>query len=157
CFVLTVSGLLVSQSGTYSRSQDSNEHVEGREPVQRREQWFLQGRETRLAQSAAALRRRAVQQKLWMRSVRSQKLAAAAKSHPAYVPGSGAWTSLGPAPVLSDGNAYGQVTGRVTSVAIDPADASGNTVFVSGAQGGVWKSTNAAANSAANVTWTPLT
>jgi hypothetical protein len=158
CLVLALSGLLPCQSAKSARSQEEpNEQMEGSESVQRREQWFLQGRDTRPGQSAATLRRKAVQQKLWMRSVRSQKLAAAAKLHPAYVPGSGSWTSLGPAPVLSDGNAYRQVTGRVTSVAIDPADATGNTVFVSGAQGGVWKSTNAAATNAANVTWTPLT
>jgi hypothetical protein len=45
----------------------------------------------------------------------------------------------------------------VTAVAIDPADPSGNTVYIGGAQGGVWKSTNAANNTANSVTWTPVT
>ncbi len=51
---------------------------------------------------------------------------------------------------------FGKVTGRVTSVAIDPADATGNTVYVGTTGGGLWKSTNAAA-SASQVTFAPLT
>jgi hypothetical protein len=90
CLVLALSGLLVSQSAVSARSQEEpNEQTEGRESVQRREQWFLQGRDTRPGQSAATLRRKAVEQKLWMRSVRSQNLAAAAKVHPDYVSGRG--------------------------------------------------------------------
>ena len=75
---------------------------------------------------------------------------------------SGAWTPLGPAPLASDATGdgfqnYNQVSGRATAVAIDPADPTGNTVYIGGAQGGVWKSTNAAASPASNVTWTPVT
>ena len=67
---------------------------------------------------------------------------------------SAVWQAVGPARVLSQ--SYGDVTGRVTSVAIDPADASGNTVYLGTTGGGVWKSTNAA-GAAASVTFTPLT
>lgn len=71
----------------------------------------------------------------------------------------GDWTSLGPAPVISDpgiyGQDYGAVSGRVTAVAVDPNDATGNTVYAGAAVGGLWKSTNATA-SAASVVWTPL-
>jgi len=52
---------------------------------------------------------------------------------------------------------YHQVSGRATAVAIDPADPSGNTVFAGGAQGGIWRSTNAATSIAGNVTETPVT
>jgi uncharacterized membrane protein len=52
---------------------------------------------------------------------------------------------------------YNQVSGRATAVAIDPADPTGNTVYIGGAQGGVWKSTNATASIATNVTWSPVT
>ena len=74
----------------------------------------------------------------------------------------GSWVPLGPVPLASDasGNGtqdYHQVAGRATAVAIDPADASGNTVYVGGAQSGVWKSTNAANPTANNVAWTPIT
>src|SRR5579871_2830556 len=72
-----------------------------------------------------------------------------------------AWTPLGPVPLASDatGNGtqdYHQVSGRATAVAIDPADPSGNTVYIGGAQSGVWKSTNAANGNANNVAWTPM-
>ena len=77
-------------------------------------------------------------------------------------PSSGGWTPLGPVPLASDATGdgfqdYHQVSGRATAVAIDPADPTGNTVYIGGAQGGVWKSTNAAASTANSVTWTPLT
>jgi len=72
------------------------------------------------------------------------------------------WTALGPAPLASDagiGQDYNWVSGRATSVVIDPADGTGNTVYVGGAFGGLWRSTNAASGSSGNasgVTWTPL-
>ena len=65
-----------------------------------------------------------------------------------------AWEPVGPDQVAS--TSYGNVTGRVTSIAIDPADASGNTVYIGTTGGGVWKSTNAA-GPATSVTFTPLT
>lgn len=64
------------------------------------------------------------------------------------------WTAVGPARIAS--LRYGLVTGRVTSVAIDPADASGNTVYLGTTGGGVWKSINAA-GSAGSVSFVPLT
>lgn len=54
------------------------------------------------------------------------------------------WQPLGPAAVISPD--YGLVTGRVTSIAIDPADPTGNRVFVGTTGGGVWASSNAASS-----------
>src|SRR5439155_25142005 len=65
-----------------------------------------------------------------------------------------AWTSVGPAQIASQ--RIGLVTGRVTSIAIDPSVSTGNTVYLGTTGGGVWKSTNAA-GPAANVTFAPLT
>jgi len=65
-----------------------------------------------------------------------------------------AWQAVGPAQIASQ--SYGTVTGRVTSIAIDPADASGNTMYLGTTGGGVWKSTNAA-GAAVSVSFTPLT
>jgi len=65
-----------------------------------------------------------------------------------------AWASVGPGQIASQ--SYGNVTGRVTSIAIDPADATGNTVYLGTTGGGVWKSTNAA-GVASSVTFSPLT
>jgi hypothetical protein len=77
-----------------------------------------------------------------------------ARVSPRLNPLSASWTAVGPARVASQ--SYGDVTGRVTSVAIDPADATGNTVYLGTTGGGVWKSTNAA-GAAGSVTFVPLT
>ena len=73
---------------------------------------------------------------------------------PAINPLSAAWTAVGPAQIASQ--RYGTVTGRVTAISIDPADVTGNTVYLGTTGGGVWKSTNAA-GAAASVTFAPLT
>ena len=44
--------------------------------------------------------------------------------------------------ILSIGIFGSTVTGRVTSVAVDPSDPSGNTYYVGSANGGVWKTTD---------------
>ncbi|MEZ2347939.1 choice-of-anchor D domain-containing protein [Terriglobus sp. RCC_193] len=62
------------------------------------------------------------------------------------------WIAVGPVQVQS--LSYGLVTGRVTSLALDPNDASNNTLYVGTSGGGVWKSTNAASSPAS---FAPLT
>jgi photosystem II stability/assembly factor-like uncharacterized protein len=54
------------------------------------------------------------------------------------------WEELGPAPISS-----GPYTGRVSAIACSPSDA--NRVFLGGADGGVWRTTDGGA------TWEPLT
>ena len=67
------------------------------------------------------------------------------------------WTSVGAEPVnrLSTGNPTN--SGRVNAVAVDPSDPSGNTVYVGGATGGVWKTTNFLTLDPAGPVWMPLT
>src|ERR1700687_4610443 len=122
----------------------------------KRAEWHIRGREVPKGEPAAALRLRAHQQKMAMRA---QREAAAAKGPRAQVgaPPAAGWVALGPAPLVSDQNRYGMVSGRSTSIAVDQSDITGNTVYAAGAYGGVWKSTNAANAVAANVTWTPVT
>jgi hypothetical protein len=127
--------------------------------IQERSEWFLRGRVVP-GKSSAELRHRAYQAKMQARAAR---LARAGSAHPESLPAlsSGGWTPLGPVPLASDATGdgfqnYNQVSGRATAVAIDPADATGNTVYVGGAQGGVWKSTNATTANANAVTWTPV-
>lgn len=60
------------------------------------------------------------------------------------------WTPVGPA-------SAGGFSGRISSIAVDPSDPSGNTVFVAGASGGIWKTTNFLTTSAEGPTWVPLT
>ena len=119
--------------------------------------WFLRGR-VFPGKSAAELRHRAYEAKMQARRARAHG------PRPDSLPpaSSGGWMPIGPVPLASDATGdgfqnYNQVSGRATAVAIDPADATGNTVYIGGAQGGVWKSSNAAASIADSVTWTPVT
>jgi len=121
-----------------------------------RDQWMMRGREAPKGKSAAELRLKAHQHKMAMRAAReaaAMKAAAPGQNAPAITN----WVPLGPAPLPTwAGQSYGNVTGRVTSVAMDPSDTSGNTVYAGGAYGGVWKSTNAA-GPLGSVTWMPVT
>jgi hypothetical protein len=126
---------------------------------EQRSEWFLRGRVIP-GKSSAELRHRAYQAKMQARAAR---LARARTAQPnSQAPSSGGWTPLGPVPLASDATGdgfqnYNQVSGRATAVALDPADATGNTVYIGGAQGGVWKSTNAATSIANNVVWSAVT
>ncbi len=63
------------------------------------------------------------------------------------------WTQLGPQPLTATFGFRGPHSGRVTAIALHPQydGANNKTVYVGGAQGGVWRSTDN------GVTWTPLT
>jgi len=118
--------------------------------------WTSGARET-LGRSSSG----AYQNKVQMRARPNTALATFHITGPAGL-SSGSWTPLGPVPLASDatGNGtqdYHQVSGRATAIAIDPADTSGNTIYIGGAQSGVWKSSNAANNTANDVTWTAVT
>ncbi len=132
--------------------------------------WNQRGRSAPGRDSAAGLRFRAYQQKMAMRAQRAAANAAhphiakgAMSATPATLSGPTPWASLGPAPLASDATGdgmqdYNWVSGRATSVVIDPADTSGNTVLLGGAYGGLWKSTNAGSlnSNPASVTWQAL-
>jgi IPT/TIG domain-containing protein len=64
------------------------------------------------------------------------------------------WTPLGPQPTAAT-EFYGNVSGRVTALAADACDTTGNTLYAGGADGGVWVSFNALTGNP--VTWQPLT
>ncbi len=162
-FLLTLSAALAFGQGAQVRSEYEPIAEQDRDHPQEREQWFLHGRLIP-GQSAATLRYRAHLQKMQMRAAR---LAAAQRTgltaSPQAALASSGWSPLGPAPLASDASGFGQqdynwVSGRATAVAVDPADTGGNTVYVGGAYGGVWKSTNAGPLSPnpATVTWIPV-
>lgn len=150
-----------------------------------RQQWFMRGRMVNGHPGAAELNR-AYRQKMAKRAQRARVSAAqtmtvegaqGAQSGSTVqsitstaTPNGNVWTALGPAPAASSADSsqdYGPVVGRITSVVVDQGDATGNTVYIGGATGGVWRSYNAAnpAHSctgtgvcnATAVTWTPLT
>lgn len=68
---------------------------------------------------------------------------------------SATWTPLGPTAVQT--TPYGLVTGRVTAVALDPSDPTGNHLYVGTTGGGVWVASNAAVSNSSLVAFTPLT
>src|SRR2546430_14378598 len=146
-------------SGVLALAQGTTVETDRDQPRQR-EQWFMHGRLIP-GESAAALRYRAHAQKMQLRAEQAARMNTAIAA--ATTAAIGIWTPLGPAPLPSDATGFGQqdygwVSGRATAVAVDPADATGNTVYIGGAYGGVWKSTNAGPLSAnpANVSWSPL-
>jgi hypothetical protein len=67
----------------------------------------------------------------------------------------GSWQPLGPAGVISQN--YGLVTGRITALALDPSDTTGNTLYVGTTGGGIWKSQNAGTSNTSEVVFTALT
>jgi large repetitive protein len=157
CAFLGVASFVCGQDGKLGSGPKPAAREE-RERRTLREQWFLRGRSSP-AQSGAAQRYRAYLQKMRMRAERVARMQSSSSPASALV-----WTLLGPAPMASDASGggqedYGWVSGRATAVAIDPADSTGNTVYIGGAYGGVWKSTNAgpASPSPANVVWQALT
>ncbi len=67
------------------------------------------------------------------------------------------FTPVGPAPENGPGSSSGNNTARITGVAVDPSDASGNTVYAGGASGGIFKTTNFLTESIDGPNWQPLT
>jgi len=60
------------------------------------------------------------------------------------------WTAVGPAAITG-------ASGQVSAMAVDPSDPSGNTVYVAGASGGIWKTTDFLTTSPNGPTYIPLT
>jgi subtilisin-like proprotein convertase family protein len=60
------------------------------------------------------------------------------------------WTAVGPAAITG-------AAGQVSAIAVDPSDASGNTVYVAGASGGIWKTTDFLTTDPSGPTYIPLT
>lgn len=158
-----------AQDQEVSNAAKTNQQNE-RQRILQRERWFAAGRNVP-GENSALLQLRAKQQAMQMRKARLAAEQASqfssgiqadfSSQNSAASPGSG-WVPLGPAPLASDASGmgienYGAVSGRATSIAIDPADAGGNTVYIGGAYGGVWKSQNAANADPSQVTWASLT
>ncbi len=73
------------------------------------------------------------------------------------------WTPVGPAtinevdPTTGALIAPADIAGPVGAIAIDPSDPSGNTVYVGGVSGGVWRTTNFLTTDPMGPTYLPLT
>jgi hypothetical protein len=90
-----------------------------------------------------------------LQSARTQHLALAETARPKSHSSASlttAWQPLGPSSITTP--TFGNLTGRITSLAADPTDVTGSTLYVGTTGGGVFKSTSAATSTP---TFTPLT
>jgi hypothetical protein len=134
---------IVQAQGAKQTVPQSPIHDSDPDHIKERNEWFFRGRLVH-GKPSSELRRRAYQAKLQMRARHAAALAATARANgqAAVSSGSissGSWTPLGPMPLASDatGNGtqdYHQVSGCATAIAIDPADPTGNTIYIGGAR-----------------------
>jgi hypothetical protein len=135
------------------QSVKANGEEEDADLVHKRGSWFFDQRAYPNKHIPAGALQKAIEQRDAMR----------AQQRAAFKPGTGAnaiisfpgdalWHLMGPQPVSAP---FGQnggsptASGRVTAIAVDPTNA--NIVYIGGAAGGVWKTTNG------GTTWTPMT
>lgn len=143
----------VARKGGIFRAQNSRERPvagkqepDGGDLIRHRIAWFHNQRAYPLPRIPAFAREQAwhVFRQMQMRQaqIRAQRLGAAMTSAVADPPA--AWTPIGPQPTISYSN-QPFVSGRVSAMAVDSEDPTGNTVFLAGAQGGLWVTTNGGA------------
>jgi len=113
-----------------------------------RQEWFYHQRAYPLTHTPPGARLRALNELLQMRQAEAEA-SGPTPEQLGFASASSSWTLIGPQPSSSP---FGDpASGRVSAVAVDPTDATGNTVYIGGAQGGVWKTTDG------GTSWTPLT
>jgi BNR/Asp-box repeat. len=86
---------------------------------------------------------------------RVQMRASAADPIRVQTAASPAWQAIGPAAVETTD--FGLVTGRVTSIALDPSDVTGNRLYLGTTGGGVWVAQNAGTSNTASIVFAALT
>ena len=113
--------------------------------LERRKEEFLRPRAYPNTRIPAGVRLKALKQ------LDAKMAADAARSSPSLSPAAPLpqWRMIGPQPANWPLNAATGVSGRVTALAVDPRNA--NVVYLGGAEGGVWKTTDGGG------TWLPLT
>lgn len=130
--------------------------------IKKREQWFFHQRAYPLKHIPADARVRAVEHLERMRANsgtfmehflaqgrQGSSLGESNASPQQITINMSSWTPIGPQPTSSA--IFGETSGRVNALAVDPCDSTGNTIYAGGAQGGLWVTTNGGQN------WTALT
>jgi hypothetical protein len=123
----------------------------------KRQSWFFDQRAYPNKHIPSGAYQKALAQRDAMKA--QQRAASASKTVADAVisfPGDALWHLMGPQPVntpfgqtFGPNGGYPTASGRITAIAIDPTNT--NIVYVGGAAGGVWKTTNGGTN------WTPMT
>ena len=125
-------------------AQENDSGFESPDSIKQREEWYHHQRAFPLKHIPAGLRVNALRTRQVMEA---QAMAAMEPS------ATSAWSFIGPEPtipLLSEAfTGSPNVSGRVTAIAVDPTNAS--VIYIGGADGGVWKTTNGGTN------WTPIT
>jgi photosystem II stability/assembly factor-like uncharacterized protein len=124
---------------------------DGADLIRKRAEWFLHQREFPLGFIPAGAREKALEQRDQMIRERGTLIEHLAATVNAITPNTTTWTAIGPQPTAGPVNQFGNVSGRILAMAVDPRDMTGNTVYMGGAVGGVWKTTDG------GTTWTPKT
>jgi photosystem II stability/assembly factor-like uncharacterized protein len=141
-----------SQRDSDPDSQQDEQGKQGKEEkdspdaVRKREEWFYKQRASVNGHIPGGARLKALQHMQRMMAAEGKLVLRADGTYAAATPQAGstsfpAWSSIGPTPTT--GGEFSPVTGRVTTIAVDPSDTTGNTVLIGGAQGGIWRSTDA--------------
>lgn len=171
--VLVVSSsllVLVSRGHLSAKLQNTEPHAqespERSNLVLERAKWFYDQRRYPLGYIPAGARLKAFRQLQDMvRAMKGQRLSAevvgqaslrqSASTANAIALSQATWTLIGPQPIQPPPDdpfvGYPTMSGRVTALAFDPRDATDNTIYLGGAEGGVWVTTNG------GQMWTPLT
>lgn len=156
--VLLLTGSFLPLVGQADRPRGEGEHEhDSALQIRKRADWFFHQRAFPLGHIPADARLKAFQQVEQMRRTKGVFMDRFAAAASARVPGfqnvpalsQTQWTSIGPQPTAS--SFFGNVSGRVNALAVDPCDPNGETIYLGAAQGGVWKTPDSGA------TWTPLT
>src|SRR5438046_639847 len=110
--------------------------------IRKREQWFYKPRASARGHIPAGARLRALQHMRRMMIAEGKLVQRPDGSFAEVAPQFGAaplatvtntWASIGPTPTT--GGFFSPVTGRITAIAVDPSNTTGNTVLIGGAQG----------------------
>jgi len=161
----TALGFLILAFSTLPSAQEkpASRRERRSDDPRRRMEWFYRQRAFPLGRIPAGARLKALEQMEEMRRAESGRLSAAAPAPleagaaaPARPAGGAAiaasstmWTPIGPQPVNSA--FFAAVSGRVSALAVNPANPFQPNVYLGAAQGGVWKTTDG------GTTWQPLT
>jgi hypothetical protein len=153
-FIVLIAGITPLLAQRFSSYKKKSASPQTAELIRKRAEWFFRPRATQNGHIPGQLLLDAfVQNQKMIREHRT--FLGARTSADASIPSQlNMWTPLGPQPAAAT-EFYGNVSGRVTALAADPCDTTGNTVYAGAADGGVWASFNALSGNP--VTWRPLT
>jgi hypothetical protein len=135
-------------------AESNPESKDDADQIRKREEWFYKQRSSANGHIPAGARLKAFQHMQRMMEAEGKLVrhadgtysAASALTPQALT--TPTWTPIGPAPTT--GGSFSPTSGRVTTIAVDPSDPTGNTVLIGAAQGGIWRSIDA------GQTWTPV-